>query len=169
MLNAELFTGTGKRAALPLHPACGKTGTTQEFRDAWFVGYTAHFIGGVWVGNDDRRPMNNVMGGGLPSKLWHEVMMLAHEGRAPAALPGTVPASPLATITGAASKATQDRTRDQPVTPDDRIDEWFVQRALDRSGGSQPAIEPPGGGSARSSWIGRAVEKVRRWVGDTNG
>ena len=79
MLNAALIFGTGKRAALPLHPACGKTGTTQEFRDAWFVGYTAHLVGGVWVGNDDRRPMNRVMGGNLPARLWHEVMLLAHE------------------------------------------------------------------------------------------
>ncbi len=91
MLNAALISGTGKRAALPLHPACGKTGTTQEFRDAWFVGYTAHLVGGVWVGNDDRHPMNRVMGGNLPARLWHEVMMLAHEGRTPTALPGTVP------------------------------------------------------------------------------
>jgi penicillin-binding protein 1A len=93
MLNAVLISGTGKRAALPLHPACGKTGTTQEFRDAWFVGYTAHYIGGVWVGNDDRRPMSRVMGGSLPARLWHDIMVLAHEGRTPAALPGTVAAS----------------------------------------------------------------------------
>jgi penicillin-binding protein 1A len=97
MLNAALLFGTGKRAALPLHPACGKTGTTQDFRDAWFIGYTAHFIAGVWVGNDDRRPMNRVVGGTLPAKIWHDVMTLAHEGREPAALPGTVPAAPLVT------------------------------------------------------------------------
>jgi penicillin-binding protein 1A len=94
MLNASLISGTGKRAAIPLHPACGKTGTTQEFRDAWFVGYTAHFIGGVWVGNDDRRPMHRVMGGSLPARLWHDIMRIAHEGRAPVALPGTVPVPP---------------------------------------------------------------------------
>ena len=92
MLNAVLVSGTGKRAALATHPAGGKTGTSQDFRDAWFVGYTAHYIGGVWIGNDDRRPMNNVMGGGLPSKLWHEVMTVAHEGATPTALPGTMTA-----------------------------------------------------------------------------
>jgi len=96
MLNAALIFGTGRHAALPLHPACGKTGTAQEFRDAWFIGYTAHFIAGVWVGNDDRRPMKRVMGGNLPAKIWRDVMVLAHEGRTPTALPGTVPASPLA-------------------------------------------------------------------------
>jgi penicillin-binding protein 1A len=92
MLNAALVFGTGRGAALPLHPACGKTGTSQEFRDAWFIGYTAHFVAGVWVGNDDRRAMKRVMGGTLPARIWREVMALAHEGRTPTALPGTVPA-----------------------------------------------------------------------------
>ena len=84
MLNAALVSGTGKRAALPRHPAAGKTGTSQDFRDAWFVGYTAHFVAGVWVGNDDGRSMNRVMGGNLPARLWREVMVLAHDGRAAA-------------------------------------------------------------------------------------
>jgi penicillin-binding protein 1A len=96
MLNAALVFGTGKGAAIPLHPACGKTGTAQDFRDAWFIGYTAHYVGGVWVGNDDRHPMKHVTGGSLPAKLWREVMLLAHEGLAPMTLPGTTPAVPLA-------------------------------------------------------------------------
>ena len=96
MLNSALVAGTGRRAALLLHPACGKTGTAQEFRDAWFIGYTAHYVGGVWVGNDDRHSMNRVMGGNLPARLWHDIMVQAHEGRAPAALPGTIPTAPLA-------------------------------------------------------------------------
>jgi penicillin-binding protein 1A len=100
MLNAALVLGTGKRAALPLHPACGKTGTAQEFRDAWFVGYTAHFVAGVWVGNDDHRAMKRVMGGTLPARIWREVMALAHEGRTPLPLPGTVSLDPLPPPTG---------------------------------------------------------------------
>jgi penicillin-binding protein 1A len=100
MLNAALVFGTGKRAALPMHPACGKTGTAQEFRDAWFVGYTAHFVAGVWVGNDDRRAMKRVMGGTLPARIWREVMVLAHEGRTPLPLPGTVSLDPLPPPTG---------------------------------------------------------------------
>jgi penicillin-binding protein 1A len=96
MLNAALIFGTGKGAAIPLHPACGKTGTAQDFRDAWFIGYTAHYVGGVWVGNDDRRPMKHVAGGTLPAKIWREVMLLAHAGLTPMTLPGTVPAAPLA-------------------------------------------------------------------------
>jgi penicillin-binding protein 1A len=96
MLNAALIFGTGKRAGLPLHPACGKTGTAQDFRDAWFVGYTAHLVAGAWVGNDDRRPMKRVTGGTLPAKLWREIMLIAHEGLSPLPLPGTEPAGPVA-------------------------------------------------------------------------
>jgi penicillin-binding protein 1A len=96
MLNAALVFGTGRGAALPMHPACGKTGTTQDFRDAWFIGYTAHFTGGVWVGNDDRRAMKRVAGGTLPARIWREVMLLAHEGLTPMTLPGTVPAASMA-------------------------------------------------------------------------
>jgi penicillin-binding protein 1A len=96
MLNAAVIFGTGKSAAIPLHPACGKTGTAQDFRDAWFVGYTARFVAGVWVGNDDRKGMKGVAGGTLPAKLWREIMLVAHEGLPPLTLPGTEPSSPLA-------------------------------------------------------------------------
>jgi penicillin-binding protein 1A len=94
MLNAALTSGTGQRAGLPLHPAAGKTGTSQDFRDAWFVGYTAQLTAGVWVGNDDGHAMNKVKGGNLPAEIWRRVMLTAHEGKTPLALPGT--ASPLA-------------------------------------------------------------------------
>ncbi|MEQ1710149.1 MAG: penicillin-binding transpeptidase domain-containing protein, partial [Hyphomicrobium sp.] len=99
MLNAALTGGTGRRAALVRHPAAGKTGTTSDFRDAVFIGYTAHFVAGVWSGNDNGKPMNNVMGGGLPAEIWREVMVAAHGGKAPLALPGTagsVPSGPSA-------------------------------------------------------------------------
>ena len=101
MLNAALILGTGKSAAIPLHPACGKTGTAQDFRDAWFIGYTAHLVAGVWVGNDDRHAMKRVAGSTLPAKLWREIMLIAHEGLPPLALPGTEPASPLPVGVGA--------------------------------------------------------------------
>jgi penicillin-binding protein 1A len=94
MLLGAVASGTGRRAALSAHPAAGKTGTTQDFRDAWFVGYTAHLAGGVWVGNDNGKPMSKVMGGGMPAEIWHDVMTAAHEGRAPLALPGTTMTRP---------------------------------------------------------------------------
>ncbi len=93
MLNAALVVGTGRRAGLPRHPAAGKTGTSQQFRDAWFVGYSAHMAAGVWLGNDNGRTMDKVMGGSFPAEIWRTVMMAAHEGKAPLALPGTLRAA----------------------------------------------------------------------------
>jgi len=89
MLNTALVRGTGKRAAIPGHVAAGKTGTTQNSRDAWFVGYTAHYVAGVWIGNDDGSPMRKVTGGTLPAELWHDIMVTAHEDKQPLPLPGT--------------------------------------------------------------------------------
>ncbi|MGD9827755.1 MAG: transglycosylase domain-containing protein [Hyphomicrobiaceae bacterium] len=97
MLNAVVVQGTGRGAVIPLHPVGGKTGTSQDYRDAWFIGYSARFVTGVWLGNDDARPMRQVTGGGLPTRIWREVMLTAHRGLRPIALPGTIvwqPASP---------------------------------------------------------------------------
>lgn len=88
MLNTALVSGTGRRAALQHHAAAGKTGTSQDYRDAWFLGYTAHLAAGVWVGNDNGEPMSRVMGGGLPAAIWKSVMQSAHERLAPEPLPG---------------------------------------------------------------------------------
>jgi len=87
MLNATIVSGTGRRAAFPRHQVAGKTGTTQDFRDAWFVGYTAHLVAGVWFGNDDGSPMNRVAGGGLPAIVWRDVMEPAHATLLPKSLP----------------------------------------------------------------------------------
>ena len=65
--------GTGKKAN-PTVLAKGKTGTTQNYRDAWFVGYTRDLAAGIWVGNDDETPMNRVAGGGLPAEIWGRVV-----------------------------------------------------------------------------------------------
>jgi len=89
MMNATLVIGTGRQAALPDQIAGGKTGTSQSSRDAWFVGYTAHYVCGVWVGNDDDSKMRNVSGGTLPAHIWHDIMVYAHQGKQPLALPGT--------------------------------------------------------------------------------
>lgn len=88
MLNAVVAAGTGRRAALPSHQAAGKTGTTQNFNDAWFVGYTSHMVAGVWVGNDRRRRMRHVTGGTLPAEIWRDIMLRAHKGLKPRPLPG---------------------------------------------------------------------------------
>jgi penicillin-binding protein 1A len=79
MMEGVLIRGTGKRAAFG-RPAAGKTGTSQNWRDAWFVGFTPDWIAGVWVGNDKSLPMNKVAGGELPSEMWRRFMIAAHEG-----------------------------------------------------------------------------------------
>lgn len=88
MMSAAMVSGTATRAALPDRAAAGKTGTTQNFRDAWFVGYTANYVAGVWIGNDDGKPMKRVTGGSLPAAMWKEIMLSAHRAKAPAPLPG---------------------------------------------------------------------------------
>jgi penicillin-binding protein 1A len=90
MLADVVAFGTGKRAKLPGgREAAGKTGTSQNYRDAWFVGYTADIICGVWVGNDAFKPMNGVTGGTMPALIWESFMSAAHEGK---------PLSPLPTL-----------------------------------------------------------------------
>jgi penicillin-binding protein 1A len=134
MLSAVLVSGTGRRAALGDRPAAGKTGTSQDFRDAWFVGYTAHFTAGVWVGNDDQRAMNRVMGGSLPAKLWRDVMVLAHEGYGPAPLSRPAAASPTVLASPGGRAGHERRPNDPPVMPKERIGPDFVQRAIAADG-----------------------------------
>src|SRR5262249_32659794 len=74
MLRAVVSEGTGAAARLPDRMVAGKTGTTQNRRDAWFVGFTSGYTAGVWVGYDDAHGMRNVSGSGLPAKLWRAVM-----------------------------------------------------------------------------------------------
>ncbi|MDA0240726.1 MAG: PBP1A family penicillin-binding protein, partial [Proteobacteria bacterium] len=88
MLTAVIERGTGKAAGFN-HPLGGKTGTSQDFRDAWFIGYSADLIAGIWFGNDNNSPMKRVTGGELPAKVWREIMIEAHRGIASRALPGT--------------------------------------------------------------------------------
>jgi penicillin-binding protein 1A len=90
LLRGVIERGTGTAAAFG-YPAAGKTGTSSDFRDAWFIGYSADYVAGVWVGNDSGEFMKNVTGGGVPARIWREVMSAAHVGRAPKDLPGLEP------------------------------------------------------------------------------
>ncbi|WP_448206390.1 transglycosylase domain-containing protein [Azospirillum sp. sgz302134] len=87
MMMGVIEYGTGKSAKLD-RPAAAKSGTTQDYHDAWFVGFTADLVAGVWLGNDNNDEMKKVTGGTLPAKLWQGFMMDAHAGKPPRPLPG---------------------------------------------------------------------------------
>ena len=88
MMRETLVSGTARKSDLPGWQAAGKTGTTQEHKDAWFAGYTAHLTSVVWLGNDDGEPMKKVTGSGLPAEFWASYMREAHKGIAAQPLPG---------------------------------------------------------------------------------
>lgn len=135
MLHGVLARGTGRAAALD-RQAVGKTGTSQGHRDAWFVGFTADLVAGVWVGNDDNRPMSRVTGGTVPAEVWKAFMERAHAGRPKRAIPGvdsyTPPPRAVAADRGAETSADglggADRLRRifglqvRPLTPEQRGD-----------------------------------------------
>ena len=89
MMTQVIERGTGGRARLDGRQAAGKTGTTSDYRDAWFIGFTADYVVGVWMGNDDNSPLTGVTGGGLPAEIWREVM---------ARIEADLPATPLPMI-----------------------------------------------------------------------
>ncbi|MEI9922854.1 MAG: PBP1A family penicillin-binding protein [Bradyrhizobium sp.] len=93
MMQETLLSGTAHKAELPGWMAAGKTGTSQDFRDAWFIGYTANLVTGVWLGNDDNSPTKKATGGGLPVEIWTRFMKSAHQGVTPVPLP-VPPAAP---------------------------------------------------------------------------
>ncbi|WP_460448541.1 transglycosylase domain-containing protein [Alsobacter sp. SYSU BS001988] len=88
MLRETLLTGTGRKAELPGWEAAGKTGTSQEHRDAWFVGYTGSLLAGVWMGNDDGSPTKKTSGSNLPVEVWSRFMKASLASTPPVPLPG---------------------------------------------------------------------------------
>jgi penicillin-binding protein 1A len=140
MMRETLRIGTAQKAQFAPWPAAGKTGTSQDFRDAWFVGYTAHLVTGVWLGNDDSSPTKKATGGGVPVDIWNRFMKSAHQGVAVASLPGmsggpslasVAPANiptPPATIGGAPPG------RQQPQAPDRNtgMDGWLLDKLFGR-------------------------------------
>ena len=139
MLHQVMVSGTGRAARLNDRPAAGKTGTSQDFRDAWFIGYTPDLITGVWVGNDDGSPMNRVSGGGIPARIWKDYMDRAHSGLPVAELPGAY--TELADVSGGYSTANQNGAPVQDYLNSlsnrlDRISRSTPRREPDRSGPS---------------------------------
>ncbi|WGR99220.1 penicillin-binding protein 1A [Bradyrhizobium sp. ISRA443] len=89
MMRETLISGTARKAEIPGWTAAGKTGTSQDYRDAWFIGYTANLVTGVWLGNDDNSPTRKATGGGLPVEVWTRFMRAAHQGVPVAAIPNS--------------------------------------------------------------------------------
>ncbi len=131
VMTAVVEWGTGRAAKLD-RPVAGKTGTSTDFRDAWFVGFTAELVTGVWVGNDDGAPMDKVSGGSLPTRLWHDFMAAALEGQPPRPLMASGPA--------VAAVAPPPAAEEQ----EDGLFEQLIKRIIegDSNGGSAPSGEP---------------------------
>ncbi len=136
MMRETMRVGTATRGQLPGWQSAGKTGTSQDFRDAWFVGYTAHLVTGVWLGNDDSSPTRRATGGGMPVEIWAKFRRGAHHGVAVAALPGQSAAPTLASIVQQAVNgrppANVQPSADAPQQPGGGLDGWLIDRLFGR-------------------------------------
>lgn len=105
MMSHVVSEGTARRAALDGIPTAGKTGTTNAYRDAWFVGYTGNFTCAVWYGNDDYSSTNRLTGGAMPAQTWHDIMVAAHQGVEIKEIPGIGAGTKLPATAAAANVA----------------------------------------------------------------
>jgi len=146
MMQETLISGTAHKAELPGWMAAGKTGTSQDFRDAWFIGYTSNLVTGVWLGNDDNSPTRKATGGGLPVEIWTRFMRVAHQGVPVAALPGSQAGGLLANLTqgmpqsnvaasppstAVVGRAAPTRASVRPETANG-LDGWLINRLFGR-------------------------------------
>ena len=154
MMAATVEMGTGTGARLPGWPSGGKTGTSQEFRDAWFVGYTANLTAGVWVGNDSNAPTNRASGANVPATIWSKFMTRAHEGVPIAALPGSelVPQLLAQPTPGSDGWFAQASPAEQSAN-EQRMRDWILNRGDDQTPDYVP--QPPQGGGGGGGFFKR--------------
>jgi penicillin-binding protein 1A len=136
MMEETLISGTARKAEIPGWQAAGKTGTSQDFRDAWFIGYTSKLVAGIWLGNDDNTPSKHAVGGGLPVEIWSRFMRTALAGHAPAALPGVGEPGWFGAPFGAPSAAPTSPAEvgNQPANRNDSggLDFWLLDKLFGR-------------------------------------
>jgi penicillin-binding protein 1A len=116
MMSKVVEEGTARRAILDGIRSAGKTGTTNAYRDAWFVGFTGNMICGVWFGNDDYTVMHQMTGGSLPAMTWHEIMAYAHQGIELKPIPGLGPQAPSARPVVAEGKKDNEAPPSRPAS-----------------------------------------------------
>jgi penicillin-binding protein 1A len=139
MMQETLLSGTAHKAELPGWQAAGKTGTSQDFRDAWFIGYTSNLVTGVWLGNDDSSPTKKATGGGLPVEIWTRFMKAAHQGVPVAPLPASTPGGLFTTIA-------------QAITPPAGVPLSAPQPAVPRPAPTRASVRPEAA-SGLDGWL----------------
>jgi penicillin-binding protein 1A len=134
MMHETLISGTARAASLPGWQAAGKTGTSQDFRDAWFIGYTSRLIAGIWLGNDDNTPTKHAVGGGVPVEIWSRFMRAALAGQAPAPLPGLGDNGWFSFPAPAAAPSPPAEVSSQPASRNESggLDSWLLDKLFGR-------------------------------------
>ena len=146
MMNKVVEEGTGKRAILDNTKSAGKTGTTNAYRDAWFVGFTGNYIAGVWFGNDDYTSTNRMTGGSRPAGTWRDIMAYAHHGIEIKAIPGVPNPAPSSSRQNVAASAKGNTDGQRPSLLTRRGADILVrvERIMDEATRALASNGPPG-------------------------